>query len=999
MPFKTLKNGRCAEETQSVSKGRFGSAEPKRRASIRAALVAAAICVATAPSPSFATDGVWLDGASGNIGDDANWQTKYSGTTPKLSFANTTANAAYVTNDTSTAFGNVCFNTGDFYFQGPLNCKQVQVPGAESSASLTKTGGDWTLSGAFLPGYISGSTGAFTNLAGKVTGGDTLRLGYSGNSVSECVLSGGSFSFKGAFQVGFGDGATGTFIVDGATATFNTGSGLSPGEKHHACIGRGNNSSGCVIVRNGGVITVNKSYATYMGGREGSTTGSSGTLRLESGGVYTTRNIYSYDASDGGTVVFDGGTLKAGHMSYPLSSGGLIRNVGNITVKVCEGGGTLHTGGYCPALNKQFVSGVEGAADGGMTIKGGGELTNSVVHAYTGVTTIEVDTKVVVSDTGCFPGGIVAALPSGGGMGTFAFLVSTGGAFSQEFVEAISVPSVDDGKEFTLSLSADGKTVYAQYAYSDGFWTGENGTDLCDPLNWTGGVVPSGTPAYIGETPSLPLTCSGTFSPSSIAFVGSADAVSIVGEGKISGVAKITNRVAARHVINIPVEFSGNIDTFVAVAGGQIDYAGGVTGSRIVAANEASSILVGKYTMTDTALWPPVTQGGGGEVYTLSGAGSTLYVPLADLKRFVIEKGTSVTVGNALHDGGNYLYVVSNKDKKYFWQNVTYANWGVYRVLGEMKNTGNAEVFCARQADKFSGKMIVNRLTYGLTKQNGFHDDYFHLTTGHRKDDGSQAGFGATTWVIGPGGIGFDTSVNLRCQDQWYITQADCELKSYADWTLEQNPSNATVATAHALTVDKGTLTFDTSHFTMDDAALDAAETHKITLAGSIDGAGAVKATGGGEVAFKAAGAFTGGLTADGATVVSCLAGCNPGDGAVTLNGTSTLEVAQSGTVALGGVLTLAEDATLAFNFTDTVTPPALSGTSVTASAGGVNVKVSSTDGLRPRGGDVALTSGMDFTGMEVNLVDSPDWVKCAMVVDGNIVLSVKLIGFAIFIR
>ena len=68
MPFKTLKNG-------------------------RAALVAAAICVATAPTPSFATDGVWLDGASGNIGDDANWQTKYSGTTPQLTFANTTANA------------------------------------------------------------------------------------------------------------------------------------------------------------------------------------------------------------------------------------------------------------------------------------------------------------------------------------------------------------------------------------------------------------------------------------------------------------------------------------------------------------------------------------------------------------------------------------------------------------------------------------------------------------------------------------------------------------------------------------------------------------------------------------------------------------------------------------------------------------------------------------------------------------------------------------------
>ena len=49
MSYKLLKIGRCAEETQSVSKGRFGSAEPKWCASIRAALVAAAVCVATYP--------------------------------------------------------------------------------------------------------------------------------------------------------------------------------------------------------------------------------------------------------------------------------------------------------------------------------------------------------------------------------------------------------------------------------------------------------------------------------------------------------------------------------------------------------------------------------------------------------------------------------------------------------------------------------------------------------------------------------------------------------------------------------------------------------------------------------------------------------------------------------------------------------------------------------------------------------------------------------------
>ena len=47
-------------------------------------------------------------------------------------------------------------------------------------------------------------------------------------------------------------------------------------------------------------------------------------------------------------------------------------------------------------------------------------------------------------------------------------------------------------------------------------------------------------------------------------------------------------------------------------------------------------------------------------------------------------------------------------------------------------------------------------------------------------------------------------------------------------------------------------------------------------------------------------------------------------DGAVTLNGTSTLKVAQSGTVTLGGKLTLASTAALAFNFTDNATAPKL---------------------------------------------------------------------------
>ena len=51
---------------------------------------------------------------------------------------------------------------------------------------------------------------------------------------------------------------------------------------------------------------------------------------------------------------------------------------------------------------------------------------------------------------------------------------------------------------------------------------------------------------------------------------------------------------------------------------------------------------------------------------------------------------------------------------------------------------------------------------------------------------------------------------------------------------------------------------------------------------------------------------FTGGLTVGETASVVVHAGCKPGNGAVTLNDTATLEVAQSGTVTLGGALTTA---------------------------------------------------------------------------------------------
>ena len=118
--------------------------------------------------------------------------------------------------------------------------------------------------------------------------------------------------------------------------------------------------------------------------------------------------------------------------------------------------------------------------------------------------------------------------------------------------------------------------------------------------------------------------------------------------------------------------------------------------------------------------------------------------------------------------------------------------------------------------------------------------------------------------------------------------------------------------------------------------------------------------------------------------------GCKPGAGTVSVGEGATLEVAQSGTATLGGALTLAAGAALAFSFTELETPPVLAGT--------VNVKVSAPAEGFPRAASFALTSGMNFTGADVKLVDAPRWADSVYVRNGDIVLRVRK-GTAVFVR
>ena len=125
--------------------------------------------------------------------------------------------------------------------------------------------------------------------------------------------------------------------------------------------------------------------------------------------------------------------------------------------------------------------------------------------------------------------------------------------------------------------------------------------------------------------------------------------------------------------------------------------------------------------------------------------------------------------------------------------------------------------------------------------------------------------------------------------------------------------------------------------------------------------------------------------------------------GAITVNSGAALEVAQSGTVELGGNLALKTGAQLGFNYTALDAPVLkLDGKTVTYDEGAttnVIVKISAAEGKKARCGANVLTSGGKFADATVSLVNKPEWVKGISVVDGDIVLDVKITGTMILVR
>ena len=179
-----------------------------------------------------------------------------------------------------------------------------------------------------------------------------------------------------------------------------------------------------------------------------------------------------------------------------------------------------------------------------------------------------------------------------------------------------------------------------------------------------------------------------------------------------------------------------------------------------------------------------------------------------------------------------------------------------------------------------------------------------------------------------------------------------------------------------------------------------------ITIADAIVREGTIAISGTGKVLVDAVNTSSSSVAVTNTATLAINPGKVMTTGSITVSSNATLQVAQSGTVTLGGNLTLADGAILAFNYTDRNNAPVLDVTGKTVTLGdqsNVVVKVTASSGIRPpsKNNPYALTSGGGFTGANLTFdAGSAYWAKEISVnEDGNIELEVKSSGFYINLR
>ena len=478
----------------------------------------------------------------------------------------------------------------------------------------------------------------------------------------------------------------------------------------------------------------------------------------------------------------------------------------------------------------------------------------------------------------------------------------------------------------------------------DGTWNGPAGGDLCEPSNWSGGEVPTGA-ATISVASATTLTCSGEFSPSSITFGADSALVTISGTGCVTNILAITNSVALNHEFKVPVTFLDEIEADIPLGiNDSIVFSGGMTAYSIkpkleeypvdASANAVYAYIRGRVTLTK-------------ENDDYNSAVKGLYQIPGD---------TTLTVNGAVNSGtasfrlGSGATLIIDGDfvatKTSGWSYICYQNHhsgGTIKINGKVyaNNTGVTigPYHRHNNAAKPSGKFYVS----GLVVAN--NADNFSLN-GRNNDD-----------------ITVDTTKSTNT-NRWYIGKDGLSASGpKGNYILSTRAGGAILTAMEDFAISAPINTAIGTYLGFVTTNPESKENHKITVSAVIKGSISITASGSGEVLYTASATHSGTFTVNGAATVAANAGITPSTGPVSLNGTSTLKVAQSGTMTLPGLLTVASGTTLAFNFSDPATPPAISASGGLAlpGSGAVNVKVTADDGNFACG-DYTIVSGAGLT-------------------------------------
>ncbi|MBQ7188958.1 MAG: hypothetical protein IJR99_06025 [Kiritimatiellae bacterium] len=923
-----------------------------------------------------ATDTNWIDDPDNrgteaepiNICDTNKW---LSAALPSVDYNLnfTAAGLTYITNTSTDKIATALrFGGGDFVVLGPMKFNSFGSSFSESAPVSIDKRGDWSANKEFYTATAADSSFHFTNRTGNLNfgNGGAIRIGNGNNSISSFVVEDGVVTSSGTgynLSIGYGTGSTSHFVQNGGTVSIAKNLNI------------GYSGTGELTINNG---TFFVAVQTSLGANGGN---SSGKLNLY-GGIFETPYICAPNSNTGGTLLFDGGTLKAAYNPDKT----IIQGVARILVRIGERGGTIDTAGLTINWGKATHT-LEGlTTDGGLAIVGGGVLnvtggTNDKRFEYKGRTTIELGTRLVLGTTKV-GGGVTFTIPAGLAPAVYTPLTTTGNSTLESIFNAAELPSDPDA---LFMLSPDKKRILCLYKLADvnPVWIGGVTGDLGIGTNWSTGIVPQSGNCYFSIGEASTLTSSASFHPDSITFLEGSQSVTINGTADISGVTVITNLSAVNHTINTPVRFANKIRVkqgamaWASRTKPQIVFAGGAYGTSIDATY--SRFVSGHYILSDETTAFVANQTQDVNRYGIL-AGSSLSVPYStDLTHLLNGLG-----GDNVEDGGAFttgVFRISGTSVCRYNQGRN-AELVVTNELF-MTLSSNDKYLAYRKAD---GWFKFEKVTIGASSKN--YTFYFA-----NSGNGSNGAYYYDKSVrIGAGGLNFEDGLANNPFYQFGRNSSD---------TVTITPWHSDFAIGTKGRSGKADVLFGCK--TIFDTTDEGGIGRTITIHALCASNQAVNVTGKGVVVINnSANTCSGAVKVSGKATLALNAGCPFGTGAVTVTN-ATLKANSSGAVSFAGNVVCQANTALAFHFTEPRSAPHLAFNADVAGntmPSAMTVRITAEEGFLPVLSQYTLTTGYDFTDTELTLVDPPQWIRSfGKDANGNIVIEAKTNGTVIRVR